>query len=445
MMTDMTTGSPVKLLLRFSIPMLIGNIFQQFYNMVDAIIVGRFVGVDALAAVGATGGMSFLVLGFVMGLATGFCVIVAQRFGAGDADGLRKSVAMSLLLGILFSVCLTALSLVAARPMLRAMRTPENIFEGSASYITVIFLGLGASLFYNLFSGLLRAVGDSKTPLYFLGISSVLNVGLDLLFVVTFSMGVAGAAWATILAQSVSAVLCLLYMLKKFPALRTKRTDWKPDGHMMHQLSRMGVPTALSSSVTAIGCMILQVTINGFGSTIVAAYTAATKADQLATQPMFTFGMATATYTAQNAGARRMDRVRSGVQKALLVTLIASAAGAVLIWVFGRQLTTWFVDPSELEIIAAARLYLNVEAFFFPALGVLFVYRCALQGLGNATMPMLSGVVELTMRLLAASLLSLWLGYLGVCFASPVAWVGAAVMLLAAYRAQYRRLTGESA
>ena len=210
MVTDMTSGSPMRLLLRFSLPMLVGNIFQQFYSMVDAMIVGRFVGVDALAAVGATGGMSFLVLGFVIGLANGFCVVVSQRFGARDEAGLRRCVAMTMLLSLIVTAVATAASFLGTEPMLRAMNTPENIFSDSAAYIGIIFLGLGASLFYNLFSGLLRAVGDSKTPLYFLCLSSALNVVLDLLFVVTFSMGVAGAAWATILSQGVSALLCLV-------------------------------------------------------------------------------------------------------------------------------------------------------------------------------------------------------------------------------------------
>ena len=417
----------MRLLLRFSLPMLVGNIFQQFYSMVDAMIVGRFVGVDALAAVGATGGMSFLVLGFVIGLANGFCVVVSQRFGARDEAGLRRCVAMTMLLSLIVTAVATAASFLGTEPMLRAMNTPENIFSDSAAYIGIIFLGLGASLFYNLFSGLLRAVGDSKTPLYFLCLSSALNVVLDLLFVVTFSMGVAGAAWATILSQGVSALLCLVYMLKKFPILRTGRADWAWHGPMVRRLARMGIPTALSNSVTAIGCMILQVTINGFGSTVVAAYTAASKVEQLTTQPTFTFGLAAATFTAQNAGAGKLDRVKDGVRKATVLNLIAGLAAAVVVWLFAAPITTWFVDPGETAVIAASVQFLNIEAVFILALGVLFVYRNALQGLGNAVMPLISGGVELAMRLAAAILLSRFLGYVGVCLANPVAWTGAAV------------------
>ena len=381
----------MRLLLRFSLPMLVGNIFQQFYSMVDAMIVGRFVGVDALAAVGATGGMSFLVLGFVIGLANGFCVVVSQRFGARDEAGLRRCVAMTMLLSLIVTAVATAAS----------------------------FLG--------------------KTPLYFLCLSSALNVVLDLLFVVTFSMGVAGAAWATILSQGVSALLCLVYMLKKFPILRTGRADWAWHGPMVRRLARMGIPTALSNSVTAIGCMILQVTINGFGSTVVAAYTAASKVEQLTTQPTFTFGLAAATFTAQNAGAGKLDRVKDGVRKATVLNLIAGLAAAVVVWLFAAPITTWFVDPGETVVIAASVQFLNIEAVFILALGVLFVYRNALQGLGNAVMPLISGGVELAMRLAAAILLSRFLGYVGVCLANPVAWTGAAVMLVPAYLAELRR------
>ena len=238
-------------------------------------------------------------------------------------------------------------------------------------------------VFYNLFSGLLRAVGDSKTPLYFLCLSSALNVVLDLLFVVTFSMGVAGAAWATILSQGVSALLCLVYMLKKFPILRTGRADWAWHGPMVRRLARMGIPTALSNSVTAIGCMILQVTINGFGSTVVAAYTAASKVERADEQPTFTFGLAAATFTAQNAGAGKLDRVKDGVRKATVLNLIAGLAAAVVVWLFAAPITTWFVDPGETAVIAASVQFLNIEAVFILALGVLFVYRNALQGPGQ--------------------------------------------------------------
>ena len=344
----------------------------------------------------------------------------------------------SVTLGLVSGVLLAVVGFFAARGLLELMSCPEDVIDLSALYLKIYFIGMPMTMLYNFSSALLRAVGDSKTPLYFLCLSSALNVVLDLLFVVTFSMGVAGAAWATILSQGVSALLCLVYMLKKFPILRTGRADWAWHGPMVRRLARMGIPTALSNSVTAIGCMILQVTINGFGSTVVAAYTAASKVEQLTTQPTFTFGLAAATFTAQNAGAGKLDRVKDGVRKATVLNLIAGLAAAVVVWLFAAPITTWFVDPGETAVIAASVQFLNIEAVFILALGVLFVYRNALQGLGNAVMPLISGGVELAMRLAAAILLSRFLGYVGVCLANPVAWTGAAVMLVPAYLAGLR-------
>ncbi len=440
MVTDMTSGSPMRLLLRFSLPMLVGNIFQQFYSMVDAMIVGRFVGVDALAAVGATGGMSFLVLGFVIGLANGFCVVVSQRFGARDEAGLRRCVAMTMLLSLIVTAVATAASFLGTEPMLRAMNTPENIFSDSAAYIGIIFLGLGASLFYNLFSGLLRAVGDSKTPLYFLCLSSALNVVLDLLFVVTVLHGRGGRRLGHHpFSGRFGAAVPGLYAEKiPHPAHRPGRLGLArpdgappcPDGHSHGAVQQRN------------GHRLHDFTGNikiGFGSTVVAAYTAASKVEQLTTQPTFTFGLAAATFTAQKRGRGKLDRVKDGVRKATVLNLIAGLAAAVVVWLFAAPVTTWFVDPGETAVIAASVQFLNIEAVFILALGVLFVYRNALQGLGNAVMPLISGGVELAMRLAAAILLSRFLGYVGVCLANPVAWTGAAVMLVPAYLAELRR------
>lgn len=445
MTTDMTKGSPVKLLLKFSIPMLIGNLFQQLYSMVDAIVVGRAMGVKALAAVGATGSMNFLVIGFAVGFASGFSIVVAQRFGAGDDEGVRQSTAMSLMLSAVVAAIGTALSVLGTKPLLRLMNTPADIFDNAYNYIVVVFAGLATIIFYNLFACVLRALGDSKTPLYFLILSSLLNVGLDLLFVVVFRMGVAGASWATVLAQGVSAVLCGAYMYKKFPILHFKKEDFKWRPKMCVQLLRIGVPTALTSSITAIGCMMIQTTINGFGSAIVAAYTAANKVEAITSQITYSLGLGVATYAAQNYGAGNYARVRSGVNKAAIMALIGGTFGAVVVWAFGTPLNLLFVAASELEVLAAARQFLFMESFFFPVLGVLFVYRSAMQGLGNATIPMVSGIVELVMRLAAAMGLSVLWGYFGVCLSNPIAWTGAAVLLIAAYFMQMRRFPTQDA
>ena len=421
----------MRLLLRFSLPMLVGNIFQQFYSMVDAMIVGRFVGVDALAAVGATGGMSFLVLGFVIGLANGFCVVVSQRFGARDEAGLRRCVAMTMLLSLIVTAVATAASFLGTEPMLRAMNTPENIFSDSAAYIGIIFLGLGASLFYNLFSGLLRAVGDSKTPLYFLCLSSALNVVLDLLFVVTFSMGVAGAAWATILSQGVSALLCLVYMLKKFPILRTGRADWAWHGPMVRRLARMGIPTALSNSVTAIGCMILQVTINGFGSTVVAGSSASANLEGFVYTAMNAFSQAAVTFTSQNMGARKYQNLNRVVLNCLLcaiVTGVVLGGGAVLA---GTQLLHFY--SSDAAVIAAGYERLRVICGTYLLCGIMDTLASSLRGLGYSVLPMVVSLVgSCLLRLVwIATIFQLNRTPFMLYISYPISWVLTAAVHLA--------------
>ena len=329
MVKDLTTGSPARLIIGFSLPLLAGNLFQQFYSMADTIVVGRSIGVDALAAVGSTGAISFLVLGFVIGLTGGFSVVVAQKFGAGDEREVRRAVAMSVYLSVLLTIVLTAVSVLCTRPLLNFMQTPANIYDDAYAYIVVIFAGTGAIIFYNLLSGVLRALGDSRTPLYFLILSSVINVALDLVFILVFGMGVAGAAYATVAAQVLSGLLCLLYMAKKFPILRFHKSDWAWNGRLVVHHLRLGLPMAFQFSVTAIGVMILQGAINGFGSSVVAGYTAASKVEQLTTQPMMTFGITMATYGGQNLGAGRLDRIRQGTRRCVEISTVVNLACAV--------------------------------------------------------------------------------------------------------------------
>ena len=440
MTKDMTRGTPWKLIVQFALPIMAGNLLQQLYNTADTIIVGNFNSQQALSAVGSCASLTALFTALAIGFSIGAGVLISQYFGANRLEDLRRYASSSIVLMLALGLLMSVLGFCSAELFLeKFLGTPQSLLPQAALYFKIYTVGLVFQFGYNIAAAILRALGDSRATLYFLLVSSVLNVVLDLLFVVTFSMGVAGAAWATILSQGVSALLCLVYMLKKFPILRTGRADWAWHGPMVRRLARMGIPTALSNSVTAIGCMILQVTINGFGSTVVAAYTAASKVEQLTTQPTFTFGLAAATFTAQNAGAGKLDRVKDGVRKATVLNLIAGLAAAVVVWLFAAPITTWFVDPGETAVIAASVQFLNIEAVFILALGVLFVYRNALQGLGNAVMPLISGGVELAMRLAAAILLSRFLGYVGVCLANPVAWTGAAVMLVPAYLAELRR------
>ena len=430
------------LILAFSIPLLLGNVFQQLYSMVDTLIVGRFVGMHALAAVGSTGAISFLVLGFVMGLTGGFSVVIAQRFGAGDEAGVRRAVSMAAGLSLLMTMVLTVVSVLGAAPLLRLMHTPDDIFTDALAYIVIIFAGTGASVFYNLLSGILRALGDSRTPLYFLIVSSVLNVVLDLVLILVFSLGVAGAAYATVISQVVSGVLCLLYMAWKFPILRLRREDWRPDGGLCLLHLRLGLPMAFQFSITAIGIIVLQRAVNGFGSVVVAGFTAASKVEQLTTQPLNTLGITMATYAGQNLGAGEIGRIRTGVRISVLLTLGYSALCCVLVFLWGGQLAGLFLDSGEQQAIDAARQYLNTVSVFFAVLGLLFVFRNTLQGMGSTLVPLLGGVCELVMRTVISLTLPGVIGYTGACLASPMAWIGAVIPLVVTYILLVRRLQG---
>ena len=440
MVREMTAGSPGKLILSNSLPLQVGNLFQQLYNMVDAMVVGRTIGSDALAAVGSTGAISFLVLGFVMGLTGGFSVVVAQRFGAGDADGVRQAVTMSVFLSILLTAAVTALSVPLTRPLLRLMDTPSDIAGDAYAYIVVIFAGTGASVFYNLLSGILRALGDSKTPLYFLILSSVVNVILDLVFILCFSMGVAGAAWATVVAQVISGLLCLVYMARRFPILRLRRGDWRPRRDLCLLHLKLGLPMALQFSITAVGVMVLQKAINAFGSATVAAYTAASKVEQLTTQPLLTLGVTMATYCGQNLGAGKIRRIREGIVRSLQICAVCCLLCILVVFFGGAFLVGLFLKDITPQAMDQAMQYLRTVALFFPFLGVLFIFRNGLQGMGSTFMPMLAGGMELVMRTVIAFFLPGLIGYPAICIASPVAWNGACIPLLLCYFLLMRRL-----
>ncbi|CAI3599429.1 MATE family efflux transporter [Clostridium neonatale] len=440
MTKDMTTGNPVKLILFFSIPLLIGNVFQQFYSMVDTIIVGRYVGVQALAAVGVTGSLSFLILGFTFGLTGGFSVIIAQRFGANDEDGLRKSVATSTILSIISTIIITLASMLSAKPVLSLMNTPDDIINAATIYIIIIYAGTCATVFYNMIAGILRSLGDSKTPLYFLILSSILNIILDLFFILNFNMGVRGAAYATVITQGISGILCLIYALKKYPILRLKKEDWIWDKNFALKHLNVGIPMALQFSITATGVMVLQTALNAFGSTVIAAYTAASKVEQIVTQPGISFGTTMATYCGQNLGAGKYDRIKEGVKKGSIITIMVSIIAAVVLFVFGKSLSTLFISSDQIEALNYSKQYLNTVAAFLPILGMLFIYRNSLQGIGDAFIPMMAGVAELVARVIVAFTLPAFIGYIGICLASPFAWIGATIPMAIKYRILIKRM-----
>ena len=444
MTNDMTTGNPVKLILLFSIPLLIGNIFQQFYSMVDTIIVGRFVGVEALAAVGTTGSMVFLVNGFVMGLTSGFAVLISQKYGAKDEAGVKKAVASSITLSIIATIIVTFISVISAKPLLTLMNTPSNIMKDASTYIIILYAGNVAIIFYNMMAAILRALGDSKTPLYFLIVSSVLNIILDLVLIINFKMGVAGAAYATVVSQGVSALLCVIYTYKKYKILRLKKEDFKVKKKYHRRHLKVGIPMALQFSITAIGIMTVQSAINIFGSTVIASYAASSKVLQLVMQPATTLGVTMATYCGQNIGAKRYDRIKLGVKKCVQISIITSLISAMVLIFLGKYFVMMFVSNPDAEILSYAQQVLNISAIFFIPLGLIFVYRNALQGIGDSFIPMMAGVYELVARAVVAFTLPKVLEFMGICLADPVAWFAAVIPLAYTYYKREKSFKYES-
>ena len=444
MTNDMTKGSPLKIFIFFSIPLLIGNIFQQLYSMVDTIIVGRFVGVNALAAVGTTGSMFFLVNGMILGLTSGFGVLVSQKFGAKDEVGIKKAVASNIILTVISTIIITVIALFVKTPLLKLMNTPDNIFKDANTYITIIFAGIITQAIYNMSAGILRALGDSKTPLYFLIISSILNIILDLVFIAKFNMGVAGAAYATNIAQGFSAILCIIYSYRKFKILRLKKEDFKVEKEYFKTHLKIGIPMGLQFSITAIGIIIVQSAINIFGSTVIASYTASSKVLQLVMQPAVSFGVTIATYAGQNLGAKRFDRIKNGIKIMNKVSIVSSLiAGFVLVF-FGKYFVMLFIENPTKEIFSYAQQVFNYSAIFFIPLGFILVYRNVLQGMGDSFVPMMAGVAELVARAVVAFTLPKFIGFVGICLSDPVAWIAAAVPLMITYYRKINKIMNEN-
>ena len=430
MTSDMTKGNPLKIFIYFTIPLLIGNIFQQLYSMVDTIIVGRFVGVNALAALGACNSLFFLVNGLVLGLTSGFAVLVAQKFGAKDEKGVKKAVASNITLTIVLTVIITIVALLAVKPLLNMMNTPENIYEDARVYITLIYAGIITQTGYNMAAGILRALGDSKTPLYFLIVASILNVILDLIFIINFNMGVAGAAYATNIAQGVSAVLCFIYSYKKFKILRLKKEDFKVEKEYYTTHLKIAIPMSMQFSVTAVGIIIIQSAINTFGSVVIASYTAASKVLQLVMQPSTSFGVTVATYAGQNLGAGKIERIFKGIKESMLLVIGYGIVACIFMIFFGKYLSLLFVAGNETSVINDAQQFLICNSIFYFVLGILFVSRNTIQGLGKSALTMLAGGAELVARAFVAFALVGKFGYNAICFANPIAWFAAIIILI---------------
>lgn len=444
MTNDMTKGSPLKIFVLFSIPLLIGNIFQQLYSMVDTIIVGRFVGVEALAAVGSTGSMFFLVNGMIMGLTSGFSILVSQKFGAKDEDGVKKAVASNIKLTAILTIIITAIALILKNPLLLMMNTPDNILNDANTYITIIFAGIFTQTAYNMAAGILRALGDSKTPLYFLIISSILNIVLDLVFIINFKMGVAGAAYATNIAQGVSALLCLAFSYKKFEVLRLKKEDFNVEKDYYKTHLKIAIPMGLQFSVTAVGTIIVQSAVNVFGSNVIASYTASSKILQLVMQPLMSYGVAIATYAGQNLGAKRYDRIVSGMKVMNYITLVTSLIAAAILVFFAKYFVMIFIENPTDEIIGYTQQVLNYSAVFMIFLGGIFIYRNVLQGMGESFIPMMAGVYELVARSLVVFILPKYIGFAGICLSDPIAWIAASLPLMFTYYKKIKKIIPET-
>ena len=429
----MTSGSPMKMIFWFTFPIFIGNVFQQFYNMADAVIVGKFVGTKALAAVGSTGTIMFLINGFVIGMTAGFTMLTAQKFGAGDMKAMRKSVTGAALLSLVVGLILTVLFMVFMKPLLLLMNTPDDIFRDAYAYIMIISGGILAQMLYNLLASILRALGDSKVPLYFLILSAFLNIVLDLVFVIVFHMGAAGAAVATIISQGISGLLCLLYIARKVPVLSMVKEDWSPRKELLAVQLRIGIPMALQYSITAIGTMMVQSSLNILGSTLVAAYTAAGKIEQVVTQAYVAMGTTMATYGAQNMGAGDVPRIRQGFKACTIIGVIYSLIAAALVMTVGKYMTYLFVSDDVSLIMDSVDIYLKCVGMFFIPLTIVNVYRNGIQGLGYGLLPMTAGIAELIGRGVVALIAAQKRSYLGVCLASPAAWVLAGALLIVMY------------
>lgn len=443
MSTSLITGNPWRVILLFSAPLLVGNVVQQLYQVVDAVVVGRYLGIGSLAAVGATGSLLFLLLGFAWGLTSGFAIPTAQAFGAGDLAGVRRSVAAGTILTAGTTAVLTIGAPLIAEAALRVMNTPPELLREAVIFAQINFLGAGAIMFFNYLAAIIRAIGDSRTPLVFLMIACGLNIGLVILMVGPLGWGVAGAAIATVVSQAVSVLLCLEYVRRRVPALHVRRADWRVSRTDLAVHLRLGLPMGFQASIIAIGTLAVQIRLNDLGADAVAAYTTASRVDGLAVALLQSLGLAVSMFVAQNFGGGRPDRIRRGVLQGTWMSIGAAVLlGAVFI-TLGTPLVRLFVGDQSDAVAAMAAEMLVINGACYTALGVLFVLRGALQGLGHTMIPTVTGVVELVMRVGAAVVLGAAFGYVGVVWSNPLAWLGAMVILIPAYVRAHHALAHE--
>lgn len=432
---NMTQGNIMQLLLTFGLPILLGNLFQQFYNFADLIIVSRNIGVDALEGVGATASLSELIIVFINGLTNGFSIIIAQFFGAGNEKDVRRSVAATVTLAVISTIVLTIFSLFFIRDILVLLHTPDTVIDNAYDYISILLMGLIFTMAYNMCANILRAVGNSTVPLIFLIISTILNVGMDLLFVVVIPLGIRGAALATILAQCISAILCFIYIMKKCPEIHLSKKDFSFDRNLLGKMLSTGLSMAMMLAIVVLGSVILQSGINDLGEATIAAHISARKVISLFMMPIAVTGAACATFTSQNYGAGNMDRVFKGVKKGMFLGILWSTISMLLLFPFTEQFVRLIIDKEDaanLFLIGTATQYVRISVPCFYVLIPLIVLRNVLQGMGRRIVPIIVSITELLGKIIAIRLLVPWLGYLGVCITEPIIWTfdGAFVLIV---------------
>lgn len=442
---SLTEGKILKSLVMFAIPILIGNIFQQLYNVADTAIIGNVLGDQALAAVGATSALYSLVIGFANGITNGFSVVLARVFGEKDEEKLKQTSALIYFLTVIISIILTLASVISLHSILVMLKTPENILPKTESYLHIILTFAIVTMLYNMFSGILRAIGDSKTPLYFLLLSSALNVGLDFLFVKGLNRGIGGAAEATVIAQIVSVSLCIVYIWKKCPVLKFSMRYLKWDKALVKELLLTGFSMGLMLVVVSIGSVALQSAVNSLGEQIIAAHTAARKIDEIFMMPLGTLATAAATFASQNFGAGKYDRVYKGIKDAVLIAIGWSACAILIVFAIGKYMVKWLTGTSDAEIISNALMYMKINIVFFLVLSILLVLRSSLQGVGRKIVPVLGSGVELILKFGAVNIITNRLGYFGVCILEPIIWGICAIMVLVdfvVYQKTYKQSSG---
>jgi putative MATE family efflux protein len=442
--TDMTVGSPLRIILAFALPIFIGNIFQQFYSIIDTVIAGHFLGDDAIAAIGATSAIYSLIINMANGMNNGYSIIVARAFGEKDAEKLKKTFAMMIILNLLAGFILTLLSVIFIMPILELLSTPKEIIMDSYRFIIVILAGMIITILYNMFAGVLRAIGNSRTPLYFLILSCVVNIGLDVLFIVGLGTGVAGAAFATILSQTLSVILCLILVIRNYPELHLSKHHFRFDKRLFSDMFTTGLSMGFMYSIFAIGSVVLQGAINDLGKTIITGHTGARRIVELCMQPLSTLAAANATFVSQNYGARKYDRIKEGIKKTCICGFLWSTIATILIYILARPLVHAITGSMNSIVVDNAVMNLKINLPLFYPLGILLVLRTSLQGIGRKIAPLISSSIELIMKCLATWFLVERFGYVGVSIAEPSTWLVCMLFLLGAYRKAMKSLNYES-